>query len=101
MLCTATTPVASHPANTNAATIRQAASGTMFGLRGLMITLSMMVRCSLDNQRRDHAKHAVRRLGVRQDVTVKGPNARFLAVHDHVVALAWRDVERVHQVRCR
>ena len=49
----------------------------------------------VDNDGGDHAKHTVRRFGVRQDVAVECPHAWLLAINDRVISFARRDVERI------
>ena len=48
-----------------------------------------------DDQRGDHAEHAVEALDVGQDVAVEGPHARAVAVDDGVPALARVDAQGV------
>ena len=52
-----------------------------------------------DDQRVDHAEHAVRAFGVRQDVAVERPDAGRLGVDQDVVALTRVDAEGVARER--
>src|SRR5215207_5134377 len=55
----------------------------------------------LDDERGDHAKHAVLALSVVEDVAVEGPDSRLGRLDDGLEALTGRDVERVAHIRLR
>src|SRR2546421_12916809 len=55
----------------------------------------------LDDQRRHHPEHPMLVFSMRKDVAVEGPGTRLIAGHDHIPALARRDVQGIALPRLR
>src|SRR5688572_5789210 len=56
---------------------------------------ALLMRASLDDQRRNHADHPVIRLGVRKNVAVACPRPGIVAVDDHIPPFAGSNIEGV------